>query len=219
MNSYANITKKNIVINTNTIKHSTLPVRTHIQRNTTWPFKPFSNFKKFDESEGWFEYDAVLLENYKNKYYYVWYRFNNDEFNTIDKQCRTLKVDGKSFDDVKRQLLFGFHNTFYQPLKNDECANCGVRDNITNEHIHPVSGGGANTPDNKCVTCKTCNDAKANKFRIDVFNINKVHDIFVNKLNEFKIDYKTLPVEEVIYILRILYKSYLKTCQRIFNNV
>jgi small conductance mechanosensitive channel len=35
----------------------------------------------------------------------------------------------------------------------------------------------------------------------------------------FNISYDTLAVEEVMYILRILYKSYLTTCQRIFEAI
>jgi hypothetical protein len=203
----------------NIIKKNKIEKRSHIAKNCSWPSEPFSKYKKFDESEGWYEYNSTKYQAYKKLYPQIWYKFSSDELKNVKQIATIQKSKNKSFTDSVRFMLYGFYDTYYYPDLNDECANCGSTKNITNEHIYPTSGGGANTPSNKCLTCHTCNDTKANKFRIDSFDINKVHPEFANKLKQFNISYDTLAVEEVMYILRILYKSYLTTCQRIFEAI
>ena len=41
-----------------------------------------------------------------------------------------------------------------------QCVHCGTRDNLTVDHIHPVSSGGTNDPDNLQTLCRSCNSRK-----------------------------------------------------------
>lgn len=45
------------------------------------------------------------------------------------------------------------------------CAYCGItlHSNYHVDHIHPLSKGGSNWPDNLAITCGYCNDSKADK--------------------------------------------------------
>ncbi len=40
------------------------------------------------------------------------------------------------------------------------CAHCGSTDDLEIDHVHPLSRGGANTPDNLQVLCHDCNQEK-----------------------------------------------------------
>ncbi|HUW15223.1 MAG TPA: HNH endonuclease, partial [Anaerolineae bacterium] len=44
-----------------------------------------------------------------------------------------------------------------------ECAYCGSTENLTLDHIVPLAKGGAHSPDNLCVLCKSCNSSKGMK--------------------------------------------------------
>lgn len=41
-----------------------------------------------------------------------------------------------------------------------ECCHCGARKNLTVDHIHPVSKGGTNDPENLQTLCRSCNSRK-----------------------------------------------------------
>lgn len=45
----------------------------------------------------------------------------------------------------------------------NSCAYCGSTDNITQDHIVPISSGGLNTKYNLVPACKTCNCSKYNR--------------------------------------------------------
>lgn len=44
-----------------------------------------------------------------------------------------------------------------------ECAHCGIRHDLTLDHIEPRSWGGANSPDNYQILCRKCNSTKGNR--------------------------------------------------------
>lgn len=46
---------------------------------------------------------------------------------------------------------------------NNECVYCGTGENITIEHLVPVSRGGTNASDNLAPACHSCNSGKRNK--------------------------------------------------------
>ncbi len=45
----------------------------------------------------------------------------------------------------------------------DYCKLCGAKDNLTLDHMHPVSLGGKTTKENLQALCKSCNSFKSNK--------------------------------------------------------
>lgn len=45
------------------------------------------------------------------------------------------------------------------------CSRCGRTDDLTGDHIQPLSLGGSNRPDNIRVLCRSCNSSKGNGMR------------------------------------------------------
>jgi 5-methylcytosine-specific restriction enzyme A len=43
------------------------------------------------------------------------------------------------------------------------CADCGSTENLTGDHIRPLSRGGANMLTNVRVLCRSCNSARGNR--------------------------------------------------------
>jgi len=48
-----------------------------------------------------------------------------------------------------------------------ECKNCGKTEDLTIDHIHPISLGGTKEPDNLQVLCRSCNSSKNNRVNHD----------------------------------------------------
>lgn len=70
----------------------------------------------------------------------------------------------KVFDRVRRKA-----NNYKVPIAEifavlkSPCKICGSADNLTVDHMHPVSKGGQSTPENLQSLCKSCNSWKHNK--------------------------------------------------------
>ena len=43
------------------------------------------------------------------------------------------------------------------------CVYCGSTDHLGQDHIMPLSRGGAHSPDNLCIACRSCNSSKHDK--------------------------------------------------------
>lgn len=44
-----------------------------------------------------------------------------------------------------------------------ECIYCGSRENLTLDHLIPLSRGGPDTPDNAVMACRSCNSSKGSR--------------------------------------------------------
>ena len=65
---------------------------------------------------------------------------------------------------LRKQVGGGAENDCYLSLlTHDVCAYCGAPDDITLDHITPVSAGGARSVDNVTAACFRCNRRKADK--------------------------------------------------------
>jgi hypothetical protein len=53
----------------------------------------------------------------------------------------------------------------------NECIYCGIKQNLTIEHILPTSRGGPNTSDNTVWICKSCNSKKGDKGLYEYFGL------------------------------------------------
>ena len=79
------------------------------------------------------------LEGLKNKY-----------FGKMEK-IRSCYLPKK----LKKEILLKYKFT---------CQDCGTKDNLTIDHIKPVSKGGLNEASNLTVLCKSCNSRKGVKY-------------------------------------------------------
>lgn len=48
-------------------------------------------------------------------------------------------------------------------LRHPYCAECGATEDLTGDHIVPLSKGGTNTPSNVRVLCRRCNSSRGNR--------------------------------------------------------
>lgn len=71
-----------------------------------------------------------------------------------------------------------------------KCAECGSKNNLTVDHVIPVSRGGTNHPANLQILCEKCNGRKSNRLKFKLFKRLEMAlhvDEFVNNLrNEVK---------------------------------
>jgi hypothetical protein len=76
--------------------------------------------------------------------------------------------DARKAKDRERKSLYGpdWSTITRYVFERDglRCAYCGAEDGrFVVDHIHPISKGGANTPDNLCVACGPCNSSKRDR--------------------------------------------------------
>ena len=98
----------------------------------------------------------LLNKNYKSCEIY------RKKFKSIDNFVVIgLKYNGKN---VKRRTS-GYAKEFIEEHKNSTCLYCGEPldiENVTTDHIVPISKGGTNCQVNMIVCCKTCNSERGN---------------------------------------------------------
>lgn len=72
----------------------------------------------------------------------------------------------------------------------NKCVKCGSTEDLTIDHIHPLSEGGVNHPVNMQTLCVNCNVLKASKIKLPFWqHIRKlwyIHDYVQNWKNEMK---------------------------------
>lgn len=73
---------------------------------------------------------------------------------TQNVRCKKMGIAGILTETEWRDILWKY---------NYQCANCGTSEDLTIDHIIPISRGGTNTSDNVQPLCKSCNSRKSNK--------------------------------------------------------
>ncbi len=68
---------------------------------------------------------------------------------------RSKRVRIAKYKDVLKELKHKY---------NFSCVHCGTKNNLTIDHIKPVSKGGRNNIENLQLLCKSCNSKKRNKY-------------------------------------------------------
>ena len=100
---------------------------------------------------------------YKGK---VWRKNNKDKVNESKRKSNQKRRS------LERNLASTFTTDQWQQCLahfNHQCAYCGSKESLEQEHVVPVSVGGHYTADNIIPACKSCNSSKNNKIMQDWF--------------------------------------------------
>lgn len=100
----------------------------------------------------------------------VWYEANRDYVREYHRQYRKAKPEFRKAQSERRRSLkkqaLGTHTaadiiTLYEQSE-DRCMYCGIRlfGEYHLDHIHPLSRGGTNWPENLAIACVRCNTSK-----------------------------------------------------------
>jgi hypothetical protein len=82
--------------------------------------------------------------------------------------ARRLEMIGSPFErylagNPKRRKVSKTISAFVFARDNFNCVVCGDTENLTVDHIHPVSRGGSDDLENLQTLCKSCNSRKGNR--------------------------------------------------------
>jgi len=83
----------------------------------------------------------------------------NPEVSAAKARTRRARIAGAAVEDLDIQEVFDY----WGPM----CAYCGSTDDLTLDHIVPLSQGGSHSFDNLCVACRSCNASKGAKKLIE----------------------------------------------------
>jgi 5-methylcytosine-specific restriction endonuclease McrA len=74
-----------------------------------------------------------------------------------------------NFNRKRRKPVARYNYIFKELLHkyNFKCVECGCKENLTIDHIKPVSKGGGDEISNLQIMCKSCNSKKGNKYDLD----------------------------------------------------
>ena len=64
---------------------------------------------------------------------------------------------------LKNNGIFYIRDSFIKKLYDSQCVVCGTNENITADHIIPISRGGSHSEGNLQPLCKSCNSQKQSK--------------------------------------------------------
>lgn len=79
----------------------------------------------------------------------------------LGKSMGKGKNHKKPKDNTRRNFRTDEKSYVLRKYKN-KCSNCGVVDDLTINHIKPLSRGGTNDLDNLKTLCRACNSKKGN---------------------------------------------------------
>lgn len=94
----------------------------------------------------------------RREYMQRWHKDNPDKRRTYEHKRRATKLSsGGSWTDRDIKVIYA--------QQDGKCAYCGIELNGTYhiDHIHPLSRGGSNWPDNLACACARCNLSKSDK--------------------------------------------------------
>lgn len=127
--------------------------------------------------------DKILSNNKK-------WKLNNDDYK---EYCKNYTKKYNASDDGKiknrmrvhkrRTILETLEEIDYKALKDkfdklgNKCVMCGSEENITIDHIIPITKGGTNDIDNLQPLCKSCNSSKRDKTMEEFIEYVKLKDI------------------------------------------
>ena len=115
------------------------------------------------------------------EYWAHYYQRNKEQYKSHNKRYREenpgkFKEYSRRRNHRRRQAELGTKFNFsaeewQQCLAhfNHQCAYCGSKESLEQEHVVPVSVGGHYTADNIIPACKSCNSSKNNKIMQDWF--------------------------------------------------
>ena len=115
------------------------------------------------------------------EYWAHYYQRNKEQYKSHNKRYREenpgkFKEYSRRRNHRRRQAELGTKFNFsaeewQQCLAhfNHQCAYCGSKESLEQEHVVPVSAGGHYTADNIIPACKSCNSSKNNKIMQDWF--------------------------------------------------
>ena len=92
------------------------------------------------------------------EYYLAWSQENHDKIMVNGYRSRARKSGAviEDFDELSVWQYWG-----------ETCAYCGSTEDLTLDHIVPLSQGGPHSFDNLCVACRSCNASKGAKKLIE----------------------------------------------------
>lgn len=114
--------------------------------------------------------DRILKRNSKN---YEKTKSKRSKVIKLWKQSNPDKVQA-GYENRRKNLVGKITGDEWKEIKNrygNKCLRCGTYENISIDHVIPVSKGGTNTADNIQPLCRKCNSIKGTKI-IDYRRIN-----------------------------------------------
>ena len=99
----------------------------------------------------------------KDKFYAItkaWQKKNKEKMRwyICNRRAKMKSVGGKISKDDWKELL---------EEANHKCLCCGTTENLSLDHIIPISKGGLNVKENSQVLCRACNSKKGNRHSTD----------------------------------------------------
>ena len=83
------------------------------------------------------------------------YREANREMDAVYYHRRRARLAAAAVEDFDEQEVWERDGRV--------CVYCGSTEDLTLDHIVPLSKGGAHSPDNLCIACRSCNSSKGAK--------------------------------------------------------
>lgn len=114
----------------------------------------------------WHKENSEKAKNYAKEYR----EYNKEKCNNMTKNWRKnnkLKFSNlvhKRNEKLQQNGIFQIIKKDLVKLQRSNCFYCGSIENLSLDHIYPISKGGRHSIGNLVMACKSCNSSKNNKF-------------------------------------------------------